>query len=230
MKKGKYKKVMKIALALVGCIFMIWSVRFYFAHKNFLQLETNKCAAYGIDVSQIHGTHKKYAHFTHIVDITAQTEEEKDYKQIFELLRELKNSSDSPCGYPNNTIVVDLNLNGDTYSSEWKTLRKNGEEVYTYRSDEEIMRDREEREAAEEADYPYEGMLEKYISYTKLGAPSESEKSLNYDSKKASHRYKKYKWYDQNGKLIATAQVGYWDRQKNRSREGYVYSVSYFGK
>lgn len=119
-------------------------------------------------------------------------------------------------------------------------IEKKLQEAAELRNSEEYKAKQAAKEAAEREErkqfietlsnkYPYEGLQEEYINYTTLGPADKSEKSLDFDKKKASHRSTKYTWYTSSGKVRAIASVIYWDYKTDREVPGYVRSfTTYF--
>ena len=157
---------------------------------------------------------------TYTVNVTVQDEISKE--EIYQFLSEVEADEEALSRWPSKVCIdARVRVGSEEYTispDEQDWLLKNGKKTYIYRTNYETKAEKEkeeERRNASEADYPYGGMNEEYIGYTKLGYPNEVEKSLNYNAKKDSHRFKVYRWYNSQGDLIATAQAG----------QGRVYNV-----
>ena len=155
-----------------------------------------------------------------------------EYLSIFNFVQEIDSMSHN---YRSLSLVYDIYLNGLHYELDVlneNELNCNGNTIYTYISPEE----QEEIEKAERAKielqdmYPYEGLPEKYISYTKLGPPSEKEYSFDYDRMQERARHIEYRWYTPSGDIIAVATVKHWDFISERKVEGYIYHIWFSSK
>ena len=227
--KNKLKKALLAIIILCICIIIGLLARIRYNTQTVEQAVTQASEEYNIDATETEIKHTTrmfqdaWIDQTYTVNVIVQDEISKE--EIYQFLSEVE-AAEKTLSQGLSKVCVDakIQLASKEYTidpDKQNKLLKNGKWVYTYRTSYEIemeekaKEEREERRKVSESDYPYVGMNEEYIGYTKLGSPDEIEKSLNYNAKKDSHRFKVYRWYNSQGDLIATAQA----------KQGRVYNV-----
>ena len=231
--ENKLKKALLVIVILFICIIIGLLARIRCNAQTVEQTVTQASDEYNIaaTATEINHTTRMFQSAwidqTYTVNVTVQDEISKE--EIYQFLNEVEATEKTLSRWPSKVRVdAKIQLDSKEYTidpDEQDKLLENGKKTYTYRSRYEIeeekkaKEEREERCKVSEADYPYNGMKEEYIGSTKLGYPTETEKCLNYEVKKASRRFKTYRWYNSQGELLA---VGY-------AKEGYVYGFSYYG-
>jgi len=133
--------------------------------------------------------------------------------EIFRLNKELENTK---VPLELSLTLHELYINDDKYYNgiDGDKLYRNGNIIYQVRS----------QYTSSSAAKPYEGMSEASINFTDLGKADKVEPCKDFSKMRAERRYKKYKWYDNKGRVIFTATTSY--SKNGRAVEGYVSSVS----
>ena len=224
--KNKLKKALLAIIILCICIIIGLLARIRCNAQTVEQTVTQASDEYNIAATETEINHTTrmfqgaWIDQTYTVNVTVQDEISKE--EIYQFLSEVEADEEALSRWPSKVCIgARVRVGSYEYTispDEQDWLLKNGKKTYIYRTNYETKAEKEkeeERRNASEADYPYVGMNEEYIGYTKLGYPNEVEKSLNYNAKKDSHRFKVYRWYNSQGDLIATAQAG----------QGRVYNV-----
>lgn len=111
-------------------------------------------------------------------------------------------------------LRLEFSCNGNIYTCDTssKIIKKNGSEIYNDYENSEKYKDEMGQQKERQSytnEYPYIGMREEFLSYTKLGRPNKIEESKDFEHLRSNRRYRTYIWYEtkEHGKWEVT--VGY---------------------
>ncbi len=129
----------------------------------------------------------------------------------FEDMLRIKENLDTCAAF---NLRLEFSCNGNIYTCDTssKIIKKNGSEIYNDYENSEKYKDEMGQQKERQSytnEYPYIGMREEFLSYTKLGRPNKIEESKDFEHLRSNRRYRTYIWYEtkEHGKWEVT--VGY---------------------